>query len=147
MQAHSSERLNRWLVVLVVGILIVRTARLYGNGMGVFRHIAGMDYAAFYKPGLAAAVEWVKAQHVPTVYALDRSEGRFTEHRFPPEILEERDLYERLCEMIYPVKLYAFREDKARPGDLIVLSASASPIRSTTVVFEQGQLRIVKVTP
>jgi hypothetical protein len=128
---------TRVLAVVLAAVFVLRSAREYLGTVETWRHARKLTYASFFRqpvPGLAPAVEWIKAQGtIREVYGLDHAEDRY--------------LYQRLTEMLYPIAFRPLAGASLKTGDIVVLPRDRTVEGASKTVFQSGSLQILRVEP
>ena len=131
---------TRCLAVVLAAVFVLRSVREYCGSVGTWRHARKLTYASFFRqpvPGLAPAVEWIKAQGtIREVYGLGHAEDRY--------------LYQRLSEMLYPIAFRPLAGQTLKAGDVVILPGDRrlEGAQGTVFVIHQSDnLQILRVEP
>jgi len=131
---------TRCLVVILAAVFVLRSVREYYDSAGAWRHVRKLTYESFFRnpvPGLVPAVEWIKAQGtIREVYGLDHAQDRY--------------LYQRLSEMLYPIAFRPLAGQSLKSGDVAILPGDRrlEAARGTVFVIHQSDnLYILRVEP
>jgi len=131
---------TRCLVVVLAAVFVLRSVREYYGSVTAWRHVRKLTYESFFRqpePGLVPTVAWIKGQGtIHEVYGLEHAQDRY--------------LYQRLSEMLYPITFRPIGGQALKVGDVVILPGNRTVVRAqgtVFLVFQFGNLNILRVEP
>lgn len=131
----------RIVLVAVMVILLIRTVVVYRNVAGVYEHVRKLTPDSYFQvKGMLKAAEYVKVSGVRKV-ALFR-EAR---NEYPLQRWQENDyLFERMTELLYPVRVVAHDSPEKTAGVLMIWPAERPVPEGVETVATYGDLIVAR---
>ena len=100
------------LSTVLIAVTIAKTALVYKDVIDLTPALKRRTFEAYFRIGIPEAVKWIKNQEIKEIYIEIKYE-------------DDRYLYERLGEMIYPVTLKPFDMKKDIPENHFLIISSS----------------------
>jgi len=137
MNTGQPARTTRYAAMAVLlAILALRTVTRYVDVAEVLPAVRIQSFADYFKPGLVEAVEWIRNLNPPAV-------------RMGAPYQHDRELYERVAEMLYPIPVKPLGTDEMEGNELCV-TPSDRPLPKAAearLVFRNQYLSVWRAEP
>lgn len=137
MTKERPARMARFAALAVVLLVIIcRTAYQYAEVIDLLPILRTRPFAAYFRPGLVEAVDWIRDQNPPVVLIAALYDY-------------DRYMYERLGEMLYPIPVKPLKPGRLIGAELCVTPVDRSnpSLGGAALMFENPCLRVFGALP
>ena len=123
-------------LALLLVILLARTVYQYVEVLNLVPIVKARPFAAYFRPGLVEAVNWIREQNPTAV-------------RMASPYERDRYLYERLGEMLYPIPFEPLDPAGLTGADLCVVPTDRPhpELEDAALLFQNDCIRVLRTLP